>query len=314
MAEGPVKCQIVYTMKPQPRLIGQLCASGVGRVAVLAGIVLGPWAMGSEGQAIRRVLHDETFAANAWRHRLVGGQNVTSVQVYQEIGTGVTGNAQRTTVTGSSPIQYDVRHYQTNLFWTPALDGEIVSIEWQLWYKVMGESTYGILEMAASQGGAEYIASGTYTEPVLFWSHWQMAAGAVPISAYTLSLGSGPQQLDFSPWAPPITFGYRSFTTVNLRYSRIDHRVSFFDLQINAIPQPPILITDATKLANQSFRVSFMHKPGGPYRVQGTSNLVPGSNDWTTLGSVTEVSPGQYQFDDLQTTNGGQRFYRIRCP
>jgi hypothetical protein len=35
-------------------------------------------------------------------------------------------------------------------------------------------------------------------------------------------------------------------------------------------------------------------------------------SNWTMLGAVSEVSPGQYQFSDPQATNAGQRFYRIR--
>src|SRR5688572_21903782 len=34
--------------------------------------------------------------------------------------------------------------------------------------------------------------------------------------------------------------------------------------------------------------------------------------NWVALGSVTEVSPGQFQFTDRQTTNSHQRFYRVR--
>src|SRR6266446_7391128 len=38
------------------------------------------------------------------------------------------------------------------------------------------------------------------------------------------------------------------------------------------------------------------------------------SNDWTSLGSATEISPGQFQFTDTQATNFPQRFYQIRSP
>jgi hypothetical protein len=32
------------------------------------------------------------------------------------------------------------------------------------------------------------------------------------------------------------------------------------------------------------------------------------------LGNVTEVSPGQYQFTDLQAKGSPKRFYRVRSP
>jgi hypothetical protein len=34
--------------------------------------------------------------------------------------------------------------------------------------------------------------------------------------------------------------------------------------------------------------------------------------NWTALGGAAEVTPGQFQFHDLQATNGPRRFYRIR--
>ena len=36
--------------------------------------------------------------------------------------------------------------------------------------------------------------------------------------------------------------------------------------------------------------------------------------NWSVLGSVTEVSPGQFQFTDPQATNSPRRFYRVRSP
>ena len=37
------------------------------------------------------------------------------------------------------------------------------------------------------------------------------------------------------------------------------------------------------------------------------------NSSWA-LGGVTEVSPGQFQFTDLQATNTPRRFYRLRSP
>jgi len=35
--------------------------------------------------------------------------------------------------------------------------------------------------------------------------------------------------------------------------------------------------------------------------------------NWTALGGVTEISPGQFQFTDPQATNSPQRFYRVQA-
>ncbi len=44
-----------------------------------------------------------------------------------------------------------------------------------------------------------------------------------------------------------------------------------------------------------------------------TNPALPLSN-WTPLGGVTEVAPGQFQFTDPQATNTPRRFYRLRAP
>ena len=35
--------------------------------------------------------------------------------------------------------------------------------------------------------------------------------------------------------------------------------------------------------------------------------------NWTALGGVAEIFPGQFQFTDTQATNSPQRFYRVRA-
>jgi hypothetical protein len=44
-----------------------------------------------------------------------------------------------------------------------------------------------------------------------------------------------------------------------------------------------------------------------------TNVALPLSN-WTALGGVVEISPGQFQFMDAQATNGVRRFYAVRAP
>jgi len=38
------------------------------------------------------------------------------------------------------------------------------------------------------------------------------------------------------------------------------------------------------------------------------------TTNWTALGPLTNDGSGQYQFNDLPITNGGQRFYRVSSP
>jgi len=48
--------------------------------------------------------------------------------------------------------------------------------------------------------------------------------------------------------------------------------------------------------------------------VLATTNVSLPSSNWTALGGVTEISPGQFQFTDPHAANFGQRFYRLRSP
>jgi hypothetical protein len=48
--------------------------------------------------------------------------------------------------------------------------------------------------------------------------------------------------------------------------------------------------------------------------VLSTKNLALSLSNWSSVTGLTEVSPGQFQFTDTQTTNTSQRFYRVRSP
>jgi hypothetical protein len=76
-------------------------------------------------------------------------------------------------------------------------------------------------------------------------------------------------------------------------------------------PLPPVL-TQPLVLPNGSFQFTFTNTPGVPFNVLTATNLT--STNWTVSGSATEVSPGQFQFTDTQSTNFPQRFYRVSAP
>lgn len=75
-----------------------------------------------------------------------------------------------------------------------------------------------------------------------------------------------------------------------------------------------ILLSNFTTLANGAFQFSFSAMAGSGFTAFGTTNLTLPFTNWTSLGAVQEVAPGQFQFTDLQATNAAQRFYRVRSP
>jgi hypothetical protein len=63
-----------------------------------------------------------------------------------------------------------------------------------------------------------------------------------------------------------------------------------------------------------AFQFAFTNIPGAVFTALTTTNLALPLSNWTALGSVPEVSPGQFQFTDPQATNDTRRFYRARSP
>jgi hypothetical protein len=53
---------------------------------------------------------------------------------------------------------------------------------------------------------------------------------------------------------------------------------------------------------------------GALFGVLASTNPALPLGNWTALGGVTEVAPGQFQFADPQATRLARRFYRRRSP
>ena len=76
--------------------------------------------------------------------------------------------------------------------------------------------------------------------------------------------------------------------------------------------EPTPLFRKPIILPGRIFQGSFDYFPRADVRVLLTTDASLPSTSWTVLGSgVTELSPGQYQFDDSQAINSPYRFYRL---
>ena len=75
---------------------------------------------------------------------------------------------------------------------------------------------------------------------------------------------------------------------------------------------PDFSLENPAILADGMFRFEFKNATGISVNVAGTTNLTLPQSNWTTLGTATELAPGQYEFVDLQATNHPQRFYRAQ--
>jgi autotransporter-associated beta strand protein len=59
------------------------------------------------------------------------------------------------------------------------------------------------------------------------------------------------------------------------------------------------------------FGFTFTNTPGASFTVLATTNIALPLNQWSNLGTATEVSPGNYQFSDPNATNSSQ-FYILQ--
>jgi hypothetical protein len=76
----------------------------------------------------------------------------------------------------------------------------------------------------------------------------------------------------------------------------------------------PFVLTQPMKLPPvDAIQFTFRNTPGLEFTVFGTSDPGVPVNDWSSLGSAAEPSPGHYQFTDATPANP-QRFYIVRSP
>ena len=80
-------------------------------------------------------------------------------------------------------------------------------------------------------------------------------------------------------------------------------------------PAPlPMRLTTPARLADGTFQLTFTNWPNLTFTAFGSTNLTLPFSNWTSLGAVTEVSPGQFQFADSQATTLSRRFYCVTSP
>ncbi|MGH7940582.1 MAG: kelch repeat-containing protein [Limisphaerales bacterium] len=75
-----------------------------------------------------------------------------------------------------------------------------------------------------------------------------------------------------------------------------------------------VILVNPLHQPDGSFQFSFTNTPGALFTALGTTNITLPASNWTVLGGATEISSGQFQFNDPQATNYLHRFYRVRSP
>jgi hypothetical protein len=138
-----------------------------------------------------------------------------------------------------------------------------------------------------------------------------MVVGAYGL--YVFRLADGTIQQTISSYNPGNGF-YEGFSVSlannTLYIASTDKSVSAYA----ATPTTTVLLTNAARLGNGSFKFRFTNTPGATFTAWASTNVTLRLSNWTALGYVPEVSPGQYQFTDAQVTNNARRYYRVSSP
>jgi VCBS repeat-containing protein len=77
---------------------------------------------------------------------------------------------------------------------------------------------------------------------------------------------------------------------------------------------PPFQCTVTTTSPGGNMQLSLSSVSGASFTVLSSTNVAMSVDNWTVLGSMTEMSPGQYQFIDPQPSTNPQCYYRVRSP
>lgn len=78
----------------------------------------------------------------------------------------------------------------------------------------------------------------------------------------------------------------------------------------------PAQLTAVGMVGNGSFKIVFTNTSVASFRVLVAPDITWPLTNWIVVGAATEtpIGSGQYQFIDLQATNGSARFYRVKSP
>jgi hypothetical protein len=167
-------------------------------------------------------------------------------------------------------------------------------------------------------GGSNLVQSvnnvgGTTTGPAPLTN----APNLAPLGSY----GGPTQTMPPLPGSPAIGAGSVAANTLSTDqrgFSRMQNGLidlGAVELQSPAA-NPPVLenITVPAGGGTSGLQFTFTNAPVADFTVLTATDVSLALTNWTVLGEVQQVAPGQYQFTDLQAATNMARFYRVRSP
>jgi hypothetical protein len=153
--------------------------------------------------------------------------------------------------------------------------------------------------------GSPFVTSTDGTNNVIVWGIGsegnQRLQGFNATNGAILYAGGGANEL---------MTGTRRFNTGIAARGRIylanDNKVYAF-----TVPVAPIVLTNPAVLADGTFQFGFTNIPGMGFTAYGVTDVALPFSNWTRLGGVTEVAPGQFQFTNSTASGNPVQFYRV---
>ena len=157
-----------------------------------------------------------------------------------------------------------------------------------------------------------YNSGGTITGPAPLTN----APNLAPLDNY----GGPTQTMPPLPGSPAIGAGSvaaNTFSTDQRGYPRTQNGLidlGAVELQPPAANPPVLENLTVPAGGGNGLQFTFTNAPAADFTVLTATNVSLALTNWTLLGEVQQVAPGQYQFTDPQAATNPARFYRVRSP
>ncbi len=132
--------------------------------------------------------------------------------------------------------------------------------------------------------------------------------------------GGPTQTMPPLPGSPAIGAGSvadNTFSTDQRGYPRTQNGlidIGAVELQSPAANPPVLENITVPAGGGNGLQFTFTNAPAADFTVLTATNVSLALTNWTVLGEVQQVAPGQYQFTDPQAATNTGRFYRVRSP
>lgn len=109
-----------------------------------------------------------------------------------------------------------------------------------------------------------------------------------------------------------VSYSFTANTGTTQRTARIQLLGQSITVNQAGVTVVPPQLTGAQMLGNGEFQFTFTNTPGTTFTVLATTNLALPLMNWVNLGTVSNISPGIYQFTTSLTNS--QEFYEVIWP